>query len=432
MNLKAGKRELALALVLATAGLGFADNRTPATARNIAVNSTSQDFLDSGARASVWYRVQLFAGRSYQISVWTIREDGVFVNVDPLELYSDPAGTTLVTVGVTTTDGVFEGSPNDATLGPRTTIFQAGATGLYLIHAGTNTAGLSATRVHVRVRETTLFSPWTSKAAGFEGFMEIHNNTNGALSVTLSAYNNLGVLQGSGLTFSMPANATVFKTATDIGVPADTFAGVVLTHNGAFGAVSGNITTLNGANGLSFDSPFTAREAGGGSDIAERSGGSGSGLARFSGVQVNTPISALTGWTMCYSDTFANGSTSLATILAACSKANLLLACRVTGSPTLATFAHAPRADVIFDTGTGANSTHSANDVAWYYNGSWSWGYLPSGQTANRNSCDVGATGATDRLCFHTGSGLINAGWRCGSATGLFSGSYERLIFHAN
>jgi hypothetical protein len=154
-------------------------------------------------------------------------------------------------------------------------------------------------------------------------------------------------------------------------------------------------------------------------------------VAAFSGVQVNTPISALTGWTQCYLDTYANSSTSLATILAACDKANLLLGCRATGSPTLITFAHAPRADVIFETGTGANSTHAANNVAWYFNNSWSWGYLPAGQTANRNSCDTNNIGSGDRLCYHTGGGNINAGYRCGSNTS-FSTAFERIIFHAN
>ena len=90
----------------------------------------------------------------------------------------------------------------------------------------------------------------------------MHNNTNAAISVTLCGYNSAGALQGSGLTFSIPANATVFQTAGAVGVPLNIFAGIVLTHNGPFGGVSGNITTLNGMNGLSFDSPFTPRDGG--------------------------------------------------------------------------------------------------------------------------------------------------------------------------
>jgi hypothetical protein len=109
------------------------------------------------------------------------------------------------------------------------------------------------------VRETTLFSPWTSLAAGFEGFIEMHNNTNAPLNVTLRAYDSAGALQG-GLGFVLPANATLFRTASEVGVSTGVFAGMVLTHDGTFGAISANITTLNGANGLSFDSLFTPRE----------------------------------------------------------------------------------------------------------------------------------------------------------------------------
>ena len=285
MNSRTKRLGSALTLVIATAALGFADNVTPATARSIAMNSTSQDSLQSGTRASVWYKVQMFAGRSYQISVWSVKEDGVFVNIEPVELFSDAAGTVLVSAGVTSTDTALEGSPNDGNLGPRTTIFQPTATGLYLIHAGTDTLALASTKVNVRVRETTLFSPWLSKAAGFEGFVELHNNTNAAVSVTLKAYDNAGTLQGAGLTFTIPANATVFQTGGLIGVPVGVAAGVVLTHNGAFGAISGNITTLNGANGLSFDSPFTPRD----------SGGAGGGDASASGA--NSDITSLTGLT---------------------------------------------------------------------------------------------------------------------------------------
>jgi hypothetical protein len=273
MHKNAGKLAIAWTLVLATAGPGFADNLTSGTARSVAVNAKFQDSLGGGGmgRPAVWYKTQLFAGRSYQVSVWSVREDGGFVLIGPVELYADPTMAPLVT-GVTTTNGALEGSPNNATLGSRTTVFQPATTGLYWIKASADPM-MPLTAVNVLVRETTLFSPWLSKAAGFEGFIELHNNTNAALNVTLKAYDSLGAQQGSGLTFSLPQNATVFQTGALIGVPVGVAAGVVLTHNGAFGAVSGNITTLNGANGLSFDSPFTAREAGGGSDGAEGVGG---------------------------------------------------------------------------------------------------------------------------------------------------------------
>ncbi len=155
-------------------------------------------------------------------------------------------------------------------------------------------------------------------------------------------------------------------------------------------------------------------------------------LYTFSGVQTNVPESALTGWTLCYSDTYDNFSTALSDILAGCTQANLLMACRVTGSGTLQVLANAPRADVIFDTGTG-NTPHDANGVGWYFNNSWSWGFAPQGDTIFRNSCDIG--GPTDddkRLCWHTGGGNINGGYRCGTDQGLNSSNgFERRVYQA-
>jgi hypothetical protein len=178
-----------------------------------------------------------------------------------VDIFSDAAGTTLATPAPTTLSSELEGSPNDAAVMGQSAMFQPDTTGVYRIRV-LGAPAVTDTSLTVLVRETTLFSPWTSRAAGFEGFVEMHNNTNAAISVTLRAYDGAGALQGTALTFSMPANATVFRTATQIGMPVDGFGGLLLTHTGAFGAVSANITTLNGANGLSFDSPFTPRHGG--------------------------------------------------------------------------------------------------------------------------------------------------------------------------
>ena len=50
-----------------------------------------------------------------------------------------------------------------------------------------------------------------------------------------------------------------------------------------------------------------------------------------SGPQTSVNQSALTGWTVCYSDLYNNSSTSLATILAGCSGEYLLLAAGLGG-----------------------------------------------------------------------------------------------------
>ena len=126
----------------------------------------------------------------------------------------------------------------------------------------------------------------------------------------------------------------------------------------------------------------------------------------FYGVQTDVPESSLSGWSLCYSDTYANSGTTLADILTACDGPNLILACRPVGSPNLSVLAHAPRADVITDTGTG-NTPHDANGVGWYYNNSYSWGFAPQGDSISRNSCDTDFGGSPEKhLCWHTGGGF--------------------------
>jgi hypothetical protein len=139
----------------------------------------------------------------------------------------------------------------------------------------------------------------------------------------------------------------------------------------------------------------------------------------------------LSGWTQCYSDTYANSGTPLSTILSQCGGTQLLLACRPVGSSTLSLAANAPRADVIFDTGTG-NTTHTANGVEWYFNDSFSWGFAPGGDAVNRDSCDFNVGGQVDanlRMCWHTNSGGINDGYRCGDNELNGGSGWERLIF---
>lgn len=156
-------------------------------------------------------------------------------------------------------------------------------------------------------------------------------------------------------------------------------------------------------------------------------------LYTFQGVKTSFAASALTGWKLCYKDFYTTNNVSLAgTVLAQCTGSQLMLACRQTGSSTILVAAHAPRADVLFDTGTG-NVPHVANGTTWYYNGSLSWGFAGLGDAINRNTCDTSSTNASLRLCWHTSASALVSGYRCGAATSLnSSNAYERLIYQAN
>lgn len=148
------------------------------------------------------------------------------------------------------------------------------------------------------------------------------------------------------------------------------------------------------------------------------------------GVQSNVPVATVTGggWTECHRETFASNANSIASISAACASSQMMMACRPVGDPNLTLLAQAPKADVMFDTGTG-NVTHNANGVGWYFNNSWSWGFTTAGNAVSRNSCDT--VGGTDRMCVHTGGGNTNSGYRCGNTFLNGNATWERIFYTA-
>ena len=152
----------------------------------------------------------------------------------------------------------------------------------------------------------------------------------------------------------------------------------------------------------------------------------------FSGILQNVAVATTTaGWTECYRDLYSNNNLTLAnSITAACTKANIMVACRQTGSATLTLAAQAPRTDVFFNTGDGNNVVHNANGVGWYFSTNYSMGFAPLGAAVQRNQADVLA--GPQRLSWHTLS-FFGGGYRCGDTTGLNnSAAWERIVYHAD
>jgi hypothetical protein len=148
-----------------------------------------------------------------------------------------------------------------------------------------------------------------------------------------------------------------------------------------------------------------------------------------SGPQTFVDKSRLDDWKLCFTDLY-NGSESLDGILAQCSGDPLMLAGGPTGSQTLTVLAAAPRADVLFDTGT-SNDPHNANGSGWYFNPSWSWGFAKQGDPINRDNCDTLEDPNSDlRLCWHTDTGNIDGGYRAGATLELNNSvDYTRYIY---
>ncbi len=97
----------------------------------------------------------------------------------------------------------------------------------------------------------------------------------------------------------------------------------------------------------------------------------------------------------------------------------------------LITAGGAPREDAPTVTATG-NTTHIAKEVGWCDTDCYFWGYVHAGDTLTRASCDTAAGSYPDeRLCWHTSSGSLSGGYRCGETTGLNSSTtFERVVFH--
>lgn len=148
-------------------------------------------------------------------------------------------------------------------------------------------------------------------------------------------------------------------------------------------------------------------------------GDSGINYAKFSGPQRDLKQSLLEaeGWSICHTSAYIDNSNTVASVIVGCTGSELMLACRpvdhIGGYFTLA--AYAPRADVLFDTGTDITTTHAANGSEWYYSLDKSWGFAPKGEAVNKNSCDYGGIKPDLRMCIHTSGGAMLAGWRCGN-----------------
>lgn len=154
-------------------------------------------------------------------------------------------------------------------------------------------------------------------------------------------------------------------------------------------------------------------------------------LTTFSGIQTNVPLADLSGWSICYSTPYRDG-THPENIIAACTGSKIMLACRPTGSNTLTLAAYANRNEVFLDTGDRNNIVHTANGVDWYLSGNYSMGFAPVGAGVRRSSADVAGFGDGQRLSWHTHDGGVG-GYRCGDSGGLNgSNAWEKLVLQAD
>jgi cysteine-rich repeat protein len=150
------------------------------------------------------------------------------------------------------------------------------------------------------------------------------------------------------------------------------------------------------------------------------------------GPQVNIPQANLVGWELCWSGLYGESTPPLGDILnVACTKANLLVACRPVAATDLTLLAMGERAAVTFDTGM-TNVPYNHNGTGFYYNGSYSWGFALEGDEIVRSSCDVGEGNNQFRMCWHTWEESMSSGYRCGENYLNGDNTWTRMVFQAD
>ena len=159
--------------------------------------------------------------------------------------------------------------------------------------------------------------------------------------------------------------------------------------------------------------------------------GRGGGI-EFEGIRQQVPEAEILagGFEPCWRGRYDENQPAIAQVLEQCGEDILLLGCRPVGAAELTLAAMGERAEVLTDVGPGQNAVHNHNGVDWYFNGQSSWGFAAPGTGVSRNSCDTGNVLAELRMCWHTGGGSLNSGYRCGNNFLNGDNRWERIIYH--
>ena len=234
-----------------------ATNTTSTDANLLFLGEVAEDVLPAGSQ--IWYKLHLVQGRSYSFSAWAPFQDPSESDVSlAIALFKDNGSNPASVTQLTDVEPLLT-TPNHT--GGEVTIIPD-ETGTYRVRVS-NSIGTDYL-IHVMGIETTLYSPWyfVDSGTGYDGFVEIRNNTSQSIDMTITAYNGGGTSVGS-RNLSLPSNGnTVITIGLEFGV-AGGFGSVQIAFQGSAGSVSANVTTLSGITGLSFDSPFTPRMSGG-------------------------------------------------------------------------------------------------------------------------------------------------------------------------
>ena len=250
MKMKMGMAVTLGALALSPT-LAQAQNDTASTAANLTTNGPSIYQYNSPTFLQRWYRYEVTPGQSYCVETAT-----AFFENKPVDTVIDvfeAGGTTLIG----TNDDAY-GQP-DSLLGSRlcyiATAFRSDHVRVRPYYAAIPTAYFQ-----IRVSDNMLYSPWWLTDDNTDAFIQLRNTTNRTVAVTVTARNTAGAVVGAPLATTLPANGgTAISIKTQFGAASGS-GSAEIASDAAPGAVVGNITTLNVAQGVSFVTPFSLRQ----------------------------------------------------------------------------------------------------------------------------------------------------------------------------
>jgi hypothetical protein len=169
-----------------------------------------------------------------------------------------------------------------------------------------------------------------------------------------------------------------------------------------------------------------------GDPAAGGGGGGGGNVWRAVGPQENIPDATLVGWTRCYTGRYNENAPTVAAVQAACNQGNsIMYGCRPAGAANWTLLGQGARAQVFQNTGDGGNALVNSNGIDWYFSSGWSIGFVAQGTGVSRNSCDTAGNVPQHRMCWHTGGGNMNSGYRCGNNFLNGNNGWERAIWTA-
>jgi hypothetical protein len=250
---------------LATGLLAIIVLALPGTARAVNVTCANADYLFPGQMGSyptgddgtLFFKTRVETGRSYAVYAWAPFQDAGegAVGLDMTLYDTSTCTTTPAGVNSVEVDFLVDVDAHNGEI----EYLRAEYTGTLYIRVdeiGPSAAGYT---FQVLVVETTLYSPWWYVGGTNQAFMEVRNNTSGTRSATATFFGANGAVCGTS-TLVIPANGNTAVNIKSVGTCAGTvFGSARISHDAGIGGMVANITSIDGVQGTSFDSPFTVR-----------------------------------------------------------------------------------------------------------------------------------------------------------------------------